>query len=559
MKGIRAVLKDRRRSQHGGVLSGVLFILAFVAIIAGAVMSEVSTNFILSSNLMRRSLNEVTVNSAMELALDQLETNSISGGCPSLGPAQLNLNGRFAVPSYKSCWLAYREKLYTPIASSAAFTVDGSHSIVPTANPYEDLYVVGDKAGNVYQIPFGSVTPNWTYPLPGSVTGPPITVQDIAGGTPQDLMTLVPMNPGGGAPSTCTSGGGGCVAMLADDTNASPLMPDAVCYMAASATVTSAAAMGANYSTVASTVAFFGDQSGAVFAYAASERTVPCPQKAKSTANQQAVVAGPFVFAGPANVDEVYVVTVNSVLRYTYTEPQNQSPKLVLAGTLPLPWSGVVGVALEKTSLSAKLAITFGNGHVALVQLATSFAMSVVATAALPTNIQGAAVWSHNPALNPVDQIAVGGTNGFLYLFDTGLNQIASLGAAGAQVLTGLASDSLGEWFYGDGSGYVHEIQRLSGQATMTEVARFGPVAGGISSALQVAPCSGMICLYLATQSGNVYRVPLDARDVVMTACISASLPTCSGANPRLWTKMEVGREGNPSEVHVQGWSYYSG
>lgn len=555
MKGMRAVLKDRRRSQHGGVLSGVLFILAFVAIIAGAVMSEVSTNFILSSNLMRRSLNEATVNSAMELALDQLAINSISGGCPSLGPAQLNLNGRFAVPSYKSCWPAYREKLYTPIASSSAFTVDGSHSIVPTANPYEDLYLVGDAAGNVYQIPFGSTSPNWVYQVPGSVTGPPITVQDLAGGqTAQDLMTLVPMNPGAGAPATCTSGGGGCVAMLAEDTNIWPLMPDVFCYMAASAKVTSAAAIGANYSSVA----FFGDLSGAVFAYAASEKTVPCPQKAKSTANQQAVVAGPFVFAGPTSVDEVYVVTINSVLRYTYIEPSNQSPKLTLAGTLPLPWSGVVGVALEKASLPARLAITFANGHVAVVQLAGNFAMSVVATGALPTNIQGAAAWSHNPALNPVDQIAVGGTNGILYLFDTGLNQIASLGAAGAQVLTGLASDSVGEWFYGDGAGYVHEIQRLSGQATMTEVARFGPVAGGISSALQVAPCSGMICLYLATQGGNAYRVPLDARDVVMTACISATLPTCSGANPRLWTKMEVGREGFPSEVHVQGWSYYS-
>lgn len=553
MKTIRALLRDRRRSQHGGVLSGVLIITAFLAIIAGALMTELSTNFILSRNMLNQSFNEATVNSAMELALNQLETNPISGGCPSLDPAQVGLNGRLAVSSYQTCWPAYREKLYNPIASSAAFTASGSHSVLPAASPAQDLYVVGDSVGNVYQFPFGSTNENWTYQVPGGVTGPPVTVPDLASGqNALDMMTLVPFSTGGNPPSGCTASAG-CVGMLAEDTDRTPLGPDVFCYMAASDKVTSSAAMGVNYSTVA----FFADLSGAVYAYAASEKTVPCPQKAKSTSNQQAVVAGPFVFAGPANVDEVYVVTSNSVLRYTYTEPQNQSPKLTLAGTLPLTWSGVVGVALEKTSLPARLAITFANGHVAVVQLASSFAMSVAATAAVPTSIQGAATWSHNPSLNPADQIAVGGTNGILYLFDTSLNQIASLGAAGAQVLTGLASDSVGEWFYGDSAGYVHEIQRLSGP-TMTEVATFGPVAGGIGSVLQVGPCSGMICLYVATQGGNAYRVPLDARDVVMTACISDNVPTCSGANPRLWTTIEVGREGFPNEVHVRGWSYYS-
>ena len=555
MRGIRTLLRDRRRSQHGGVLSGVLIILAFVAIIAGALMSELSTNLLLSSSLMSRSLNEATVNSATELAVNQMETSPISAGCPSLASVQLNLNGRWALPSFTSCWPSYRERVYPPIATSAAFNVEGSHSALPSANPAQDLYVVGDAAGNVYEFPFGRSGPNWVYQVPGGVTGPPVTVRDFAAGqTAQDLMTLVPFSPGSGAPAACSSGG--CVVMLAEDTNASPRGPDVFCYMAASGQVTTPAALGVNYATVA----LFGDQKGSVFAYAASEKLLPCAQKVTVSGNGQPVIAGPYVFAGPTNgvapQDAVYVVTSNAVLQYFYTEEPGEAPELEAGVTLPLPWSGAVGVALERGALPTRLVISFSNGHLAVVQLSTNFGMAVVSTAVVPTAIRGAPSWCHCPG--PTDQLAVGGSNGVLYLFDAFLNQLASLAAAGPPILTGVATDSIGEWFYGDSSGYIHEIQRLAGQPSMTEVARYGPVGGAINTTLQVAPCSNLICMYFGAQNGSAYRVPLDARSVVITTCISATLPSCSGANPHLWTTMEIGREGFPNEVHVQGWSYYS-
>jgi len=69
LTAIRSLLGDRRRAQQGGVLSGVLIMVTFLAIIAGALMTELSTHFLISHVLVNRVGNEATVNSAMELAL----------------------------------------------------------------------------------------------------------------------------------------------------------------------------------------------------------------------------------------------------------------------------------------------------------------------------------------------------------------------------------------------------------------------------------------------------------------------------------------------------------
>jgi len=76
MKAVRELLGDRKRAQRGSVLSGVLIIVAFLAIIAGALMTELSTNLLLSRALVHRVANEATLNSAMELALDKLQSLS---------------------------------------------------------------------------------------------------------------------------------------------------------------------------------------------------------------------------------------------------------------------------------------------------------------------------------------------------------------------------------------------------------------------------------------------------------------------------------------------------
>jgi hypothetical protein len=55
---LRALLADGRLSQRGSVLSGVLIITAFLAIISGALMTELSTNFLLSNALVNRVSTE---------------------------------------------------------------------------------------------------------------------------------------------------------------------------------------------------------------------------------------------------------------------------------------------------------------------------------------------------------------------------------------------------------------------------------------------------------------------------------------------------------------------
>lgn len=546
MNAVRALLKDRRRSQRGSVLSGVLMMTALVAIVSGALMTELSTNFILSNNLMNKAMNQATVDSAVELALNQFETVPINLGCPDLTPAYASLNARSAALSYLSCWPAYRERTYQPIVSSAAFQVNGTHAVLPTASPPQDLYVVGDTAGNVYQFPFGGSTPNWVYEVPGSVSGAPVTVMDRhPSQNSLDLMTLVPFVPGANPPSGCAATG--CVAMLAEDTDASPRRPDIFCYMAARDRVTSSVAMGVNYPTTG----FFGDQQGYVFAYSVSEKTLPCPQIAQTGGGGEAVVAGPYVFAGQGSSDVMYVLTSDSVQRYTFN-----GRTLSQTGILGLPQSGAVGMAVENGSLPARLAISFADGHLAIVRLGSDLSMSVSTNTRLPSTIGSGPIWCHCP--NSTNEIGVAGADGSFYLMDTNLSVLGSLAASTWAVAAMPATDSVGEWFVAGSDGYVHELQLVSPN-TMAEVTKFGPLGGSASSSLQVGACGVAICIYAALRNGNAYRVPLDARAVTMTACVSTVLPTCSGANPRLWTRMEIGSDGNPDTVHVQGWSYYSG
>src|SRR6266849_6467888 len=116
---LRALLADRRRSQRGSVLSGVLIIVAFLAIIAGALMTELSTNFLLSNALVNRVGTEATVNSAAELALSQLQNTALNSGCPT--PSAVTLNGQTAAVSVVSCAPVVDQRslpALRPIASS---------------------------------------------------------------------------------------------------------------------------------------------------------------------------------------------------------------------------------------------------------------------------------------------------------------------------------------------------------------------------------------------------------------------------------------------------------
>ena len=114
--------------------------------------------------------------------------------------------------------------------------------------------------------------------------------------------------------------------------------------------------------------------------------------------------------------------------------------------------------------------------------------------------------------------------------------------------------------FFGADDGYVYEAQVAAGQAVAIYGNRYGPMAQ-FGSSVQVGDCKNntWICAYLGAVDTNAYLIPMDSRDSVLTACITVAPPACSlGANPRVWTNVDVGMATNSQAVHVQGWSYYS-
>src|ERR1700674_4771304 len=253
MKSMRALLHDRRRSQRGSVLSGVLIIVMFLAIISGALMTALSTNFLLSNNLENRVQTEATVSSAAELALNQLQATPLNAACPT--PAPVSVNGLTALASISGCasvidWRSPQG--FTRIASSNAFRVDGTHAVLPGL----DGYVVGDSGGRLYDYPLSwKGAPRWpALDLGGSVTGPPLVMPDSS-----DSGAYLDLVPASG--NSCGSSAY-CVAVVSADASTRSLE----CAVS-TGMVTGRPAMSKTFANVA----FFGDSAGNVTAY-----TAPC-------------------------------------------------------------------------------------------------------------------------------------------------------------------------------------------------------------------------------------------------------------------------------------------
>jgi hypothetical protein len=555
MKSVRELLADRRRSQRGSVLSGVLIIVAFLAIISGAMMTELSTNFLLSSRLVDRVATEATVDSATELAISDLQdtrSKPLYRGCPSLGG--VTLNGATAIPAYSACWPVIdsrtSQSFIRVTSSSAAYQVDGTHAVIGMAGV--DEYLTGDANGNVSATPIGRSSPGWSVALGGETTGSPVAIPDPSG-PPDDISYLVPVTSPNG---TGCGPAKACVALLSGDSIGTPGF---VCFMPAGGPVLSAPAQGANYPQLA----YFGDSRGTLFAYSTtssgqcdSEISAPLPGGA-------GMVAGPFVFAtsiGSRLMDEVYAVVSNgstaSLVHYTFSSG-SKGPALTLTASLALPVSGMpAGAALDQSTLPARLAISFTNGGgVVLAQISSTLGMSILGTTQLPAASSDAPFWCQCPG--GANLIGFGANDGVLYVLDTNLNLYAS-SSGGAPIAATPGADAGGDWFVAANDGTVTELQKSAGTSTMAVVAQYGS-SGAISSAPVVTACPAGICVYFASLDHSVYLVQLDARDVVVTSCISSSPPACDqGINPRLWTKLEVGVAGNPQAVRVLGWSYYS-
>lgn len=539
MNGIRELLRDRRRRQRGSVLSAVLIMTAFIAIISGALMTELSTNLLLSRTLVSRIAYQATENSVIEQSISGLQTTPLDAPCPAL--TATTLNGVSAAPRYLNCWPTIREetKVYAAGGSGSSFQVDGTQAHF---NGFND-YVVGDAGGTVIDIPFGASAPRWALALGGQVTATPLVTP--MPGSATKALDVVPLSGGACAPSA------NCVDVHLDAVGSSTA-PSAVCAQPASsgAVTTQPAASPSTPGLV-----YYGDGTLLEAADVSTTEGSTCDFEASATLpNGDQVTGGQVAFRCSGGCgsthDFVYAVSGTSsgsqVVRYAYTGSLN------LVSALNLPWASATGLAFSSSTLPATLAITFAAGGVALVQIGSNGSMSLGATASAGGAVGDAPTWCHCPG---GDQIGVAAQNGALTVFNSALQPLASV-AAGSPIDTTPATDAAGNWYFGARDGLVHEVQLTGG--TATQVDSFGTM-GQIESAVQLAACSAGICIYAGALDDHVYLVPLDARRAIISACIATAPPACSGANPKLWASVEVGASGSPQTVHVEGWSYYSG
>jgi hypothetical protein len=293
-------------------------------------------------------------------------------------------------------------------------------------------------------------------------------------------------------------------------------------------------------------VVFFGD-GAAIYANDVSGGNGNCdPESASAISNNQPVVAGPIAFrctsGCSSGTDEVYALVSDGnssqLLRFTYRGG------LSYVSPLNLPWGAASGLATSGPNLPASVAITFKGGGISLVSIAANGLMSLVRST--PTaGITGAPCFSQCGNI-----IAIGTQDGGLYLYDPSLNPLASWQGS-SPINTTPGVDGAGDWYVGADSGYIYEIQMQAGK--LVPVNQYGPM-GQVGSSVQVGGCATGICVYVGSLNHSLYRIALNARDAVLWACISS----CSGANPRLWTQVEIGDAVSPLTVHVQGWSYYS-
>ena len=535
MKALRDFLGDSRRSQRGSALSGVLIITAMLAIICGALMTELSTNFLLSRNQMARVTNQATVNSAIELALSQLGGTSLNQPCPGLQP--VTVNGQTAVPSYVSCWPTVdvrSAQLVRVGGQSASFNVDAAIG----AN---GDYVAGDSGGHVFDYHFGSRVPRWTLSLGGSVTAPPLVLPN--GLAPGQFMVGIPMSgPSCGGAAYCLN--------VRRDFNTSTL-PTAQCLVpldepVVTQPVGSASIGGLTYFAHGQTLE----------ANNMLVSGVDCdPEASAAISGSQPVAAGPVAFRCTSScgqvVDYLYAVVSDGsssrLVEYGYRSSTESMQQVWTSGPL---WPGVSGLAIQAATLPTSAVITFQGGVVALFRLNANGAQ-LTASRQLSAGIFGAPYWC---GAQCGDVIGVGTQDGRLYLYDSSLNASGSY-ANGSAVNTTPGVDGAGNWYFGAADGYVHEVQPQAGQ--LVQVKQYGP-ASEVGSSVRVGGCGTDICVYFGSLDGNLYLVPLDAREAVLSACISSLPPDCSGVNPRVWASVEVGVAGRPQTVHVQGWSYYS-
>jgi hypothetical protein len=570
MTWLRGLFGDRRRRQRGSILSSVLIIVAFLAILVGALMTELTSSFLISRTQVNRMETEATVTSAVELGIHQLQTSSVPAVCAqdSRGPWYVNLNNNPAAVT-KSCQ-AIVPDVATRLAAGG-YGVDGIHDT--TAG--RDRYLVADTSGLLRGYNFGSTTASWSMNVGGAPTGTPLPKTNADGST----VLLVP------SAMTGSSCGGHCVSLYSD---AWP-RPSYMCSMPASSIVTASPAVevtsGGPQNFADRTFFASSGSGGMLYAYDADSGS-NCNQLAVGALGGGAAGA-PLVFQGTVSIkrqitttnDEIFVLVsdgnTSSLQHWRYTETMdgdgNVSYSLNRLSSLALTnyvGSSAIGYDASASYPNLTLAMVGSAGRVATVGInvsGLSYSMSSVqASATLPGAVSRSPYWCHCPGR---DLIGVGSANGVLYLLDSALTlrwtydgQVDGRPA----INTTPAADSNGDWYFGADDGYVYDVEIPQSGALLFKAARFGP-GGAIRSSPLVGGsadgCSGP-CVYFASSTAGLYYARLgSARIIDLRACISSAPDsTICAANPRLWARVEVGPPAivGGSGVYVQGWSYYS-
>ena len=570
MNRLRALLGDRKRRQRGSILSSLLIIVAFLSILVGALMTELTSSFLISRTLVIRTQNEATVNSAAELAIHQLQGGAVPPVCARdrRGPWFLTLNGSTSAVT-QSCQGIVPD-LATGLAGGA-FNFDGIHD----TSAGHDRYLVTSSSGFLYSYSFGQ-TAGWSISVGGAPTAPPVTVPAVNGSNP---LLLVPV----ASHSGCS---GACVAVFNDPVG----VPTFRCTLDAAGTVSSgpatevAAAGAPNFPGYI----FIADSTGRLSVY---DDVSSCEQPNENRSFGGSEVGAPLVFTGPVRsrgptttvADEIFLLvnsgSATSLQQWEYMETTDTregdvTPSLVRVGSTPLAGNvggNATGYAVSSTAPIAgtplQLVAAGAAGELATVQITMNRGPSYAATSGftggLPGGISRPPYWCHCPGGQ--DLIGVGSSNGSLYLLSAQLAiQWSYNGQAdGAPAInTTPMADSNGDWYFGTNDGSVYDVEIPMSGPQMFKAAKFGPERGVIASSPIVGACLGGPCLYFASSTAGAYFAQLGGTRIIdLQACVSAaSGSTTCAANPHLWARVEVGSPAilRGSGVLVQGWSFYS-
>jgi hypothetical protein len=578
MRDLKLLLRDRRRRQRGSILSGILIIVAFLSILIGGLLTELTGSFTVSRALVTRVNTEATVTSVAELGIHGLQTASAPPVCThdARGPWSLNLNGQAAY-STQTCTAIVPEQ--TSPLGAGSFGVDGFHDTLAG----RDRYLVTNNAGRLLSYPFGQTNPSWSVSV-GSPTASLTTTRDPDGSV-DILIPVAKSGPG------C---GGHCVVAFNEENGGAPSFS---CDLPASGNVS--ARPGAEVTSGGSPnfpgYVFFGDSS-TLYVYDASAGG-GCPQL--DSADLGGRVAGaPLVFPGRTSgntvSDEIFVLVTSSagtsLQHWRYSESNNgegdrdgkgnkRSSGLTQVSSVDLSGGNAIDYGITSTRPTSGTTLSLAIAMPARLDVARiavgsglSYTMSIGPTASLPAGAVAtrAPYWCPSPCgFAGQAMIGVGATvgtaTGSLFLFNAGLTSAVYRYNVNAPVNTTPMADANGDWYFGANDGSVYDVEipmpNSPTPSLLSLAATFGP-GGAIDSSPIVGACTGGPCLYFGSNSAGSYFVRIGITRVSeLRACVS-SAPCVPGSavKPQLWARVQVGPGAvwGGTGVYVQGWSFYS-